>query len=72
MLESWIRKTRHHLTKVDETMLHMVEIPNSSVRNNCVSRITSYLEERFRDLSQGIEAVDCVEGGHAQLHGEVA
>ena len=53
-------------------MLDMEEISNSSVRNNCVSIVTSYIKEYFRDLSQGIEAVDCVEGGHAQLHGEVA
>ena len=53
-------------------MLHMEEISNSSVRNNCVSLGTSYIKEYFRDLSQGIEAMDCMEGGHAQLHGKVA
>ena len=72
MLESCIRGAHYHLTKVDKTMLHMEEISSSSVRNNCVSLNTSYIKEHFRDLSQDIEAVDCVEGGHAQLHGEVA
>ena len=72
MLESWVRGTHHDLTKVDETMLHMEEISNSSVRNNCVSLVTCYIKENFRDLSQSIEAVDCMEGGHAQLHSKVA
>jgi hypothetical protein len=53
-------------------MLHMEEISNSPVRNNCVSLITSYIKEDFRDLSQGIETMDCVEGGHAQLYGKIA
>jgi hypothetical protein len=53
-------------------MLHMEEISNSSVRNICVGLITCYLKEHFRDLSQGIEAMDCMKGGHAQLYGIVA
>jgi hypothetical protein len=53
-------------------MLHMEEISSSSVRNNCVSLITSYFKEHFCDLSQGIEAVDCMEGSHAQLNGKIA
>jgi hypothetical protein len=52
-------------------MLHMEEIPDSSIRNKCISLVTCYIKEHFRDLSQGIEAMDCVEGAHAQLHGEV-
>jgi hypothetical protein len=89
VLESWIRGTHHHLTKVDETMLHMGEICSSSVRNkcvglgtkltsyssvlnNCLSLVTSYVKEHFRDLSQSVEAMDCMKGGHAQLHGKVA
>ena len=72
MLESCIRGTHHHLTKVDETVLHMEKIPNSPVRNKCVCLVTSYIEEHFRDLSQGIEAMDCMERGHAQLYSKVA
>ena len=53
-------------------MLHMEEISNSSVRNNCVSLVTCYIKEHFGDLSQRIETMDCVEGAHAQLYGEVA
>jgi hypothetical protein len=72
VLESCIRGTHHHLTKVDETMLHMEKIPNSPVRNKCVCLAASYIEEHFRGLSQGIEAMDRMEGAHAQLYGEVA
>ena len=53
-------------------MLYMEKIPNSPVRNKCVCLATCYIEEHFRNLSQGIETMDCVEGAHAQLYGEVA
>ena len=60
------------MAKVNETMLHMEEISNSSVRNNCAGLVTCYIKKHFCDLSQCIEAMDCVEGGHAQLHGKIA
>jgi hypothetical protein len=51
----------------------MLVVEEISLRgNNCGSLVTSDIKEHFRGLSQDIEAMDCMEGSHAQLHSEVA
>jgi hypothetical protein len=51
----------------------MLVVEKISLRSNsCGSLATSNIKEHFRGLSQDIEAMDCMEGGHAQLHSKVA